>query len=113
VIQGIRVTKFYAWEESFLSIISDIRSEELSYIKKNVVLSGGMGCLWGFVPTLISITSFGLYMARGLPLTPQVAFTALSLVCSPTFPPDIYSLVELDERSARASSRCPKWYAEL
>jgi hypothetical protein len=74
------VTKLYAWEESFLNLISAIRAEELANIRTNVILMGVMQFVWGFLPSLISIASFGLYMARGLALTADVAFTALALV---------------------------------
>jgi hypothetical protein len=80
VIQGIRVAKFYAWEESYLKVISDIRIEELSIMKVNLVLHSVMSFIWGFLPTLVSIASFGLFMLRGLELTPEIAFTSLTLV---------------------------------
>jgi hypothetical protein len=40
-----------------------------------------MQFIWGLIPVLVSITSFGIFTLNGYQLTPEIAFTSLSLVC--------------------------------
>lgn len=79
-LQSIRIIKFFAWEDNFISNIMKIREEELTYLKWRT----GVWCfgafVWFITPTLITLLSFYVYVIiEGNTLTAPIAFTSLSL----------------------------------
>uniref|UniRef100_A0A6B2KWH8 Uncharacterized protein n=1 Tax=Arcella intermedia TaxID=1963864 RepID=A0A6B2KWH8_9EUKA len=79
VLQGIRVIKFFAWEESYKKIIRAVRSEELRSLIEYWIVCAEMLFLFGFIPILVAMFSFAVFTFANGTLTPSVAFTALSL----------------------------------
>ncbi|GME83826.1 unnamed protein product [Ambrosiozyma monospora] len=78
--QNIRIIKFFAWEKKFAQEILDIREEELDYLKRRSYIWVCGAFIWFITPTLIAFVAFYLYsVVEGKPLTPPIAFTALSL----------------------------------
>ena len=98
--------KLYAWEKSFLASITDIRRQELLYLKKAAYLNSVLSfvsssspflvCLvfyWTICPKevssfflQISVATFATYSLTGNNLTPQKAFVSLALFNIIRFP---------------------------
>jgi hypothetical protein len=77
VMQGIRVIKYFAWEESFLDKIKLIRTDEVATLKKGSYIRAGTAFIWTGTPLLVSIATFATFTLSGNDLTAETAFTAL------------------------------------
>eukprot|EP00775_Hariotina_reticulata_P001784 gene1784-2118_t len=95
VITGIKAIKLYAWEEPYLTRITQLRETELLAIKRTQMLamvSGGgeaaeiNNSIFNTGPVLVSLAAFGTYAALGHPLTAAVAFPSLALFNLLRFP---------------------------
>eukprot|EP01094_Clydonella_sp_ATCC50884_P012540 TRINITY_DN2274_c0_g1_i1.p1 TRINITY_DN2274_c0_g1~~TRINITY_DN2274_c0_g1_i1.p1 ORF type:complete len:657 (+),score=275.64 TRINITY_DN2274_c0_g1_i1:84-1973(+) len=85
-LQGIRLIKFFAWEESFQSKIDGIRDDELAMLRKSAYLRAVLTFLWMSTPLMVSIVTFVVYTLWIDDLTPDVAFTSISLFNILRFP---------------------------
>ena len=54
ILNGIKVLKLYAWEESFNRIISDVRAKELSLLKKAGYVQAFSSFFWQCAPFFVS-----------------------------------------------------------
>ncbi|KAF9581339.1 hypothetical protein BGW38_001686 [Lunasporangiospora selenospora] len=79
VLQGIRVIKFYGWEEAFLKKLDDLRSKELHYVRWLLISRSGIAAVNLTVPVLAATLTFVVYSAVGNELTPAIVFSSLSL----------------------------------
>ena len=80
ILSGIKVIKLYAWEIPFMKRISGTRSREIEFLKKSAYLNGVNTFTWTFMPFLITLVTFMIYVyAMGEPLTSSKAFVTLSL----------------------------------
>ncbi|XP_064623538.1 ATP-binding cassette sub-family C member 10-like [Lineus longissimus] len=79
VLNGIRVIKFYALEETFMERINRIRIAELSSLRGRKYLDALCVYFWATTPVLISILSFTTYALMGNTLTAAKVFTSLAL----------------------------------
>jgi ABC-type multidrug transport system fused ATPase/permease subunit len=86
VMQGIRVIKYFAWEESFLQKIQEIRLAEVATLKKGSYIRAATAFIWTGTPLLVSIATFATYTLAGNDLTAEAAFTALALFNILRFP---------------------------
>lgn len=88
VLSGIKILKFYGWEFSFKNIIGSIRSKELKYLKQMGLLSISSSFLWICAPLVITVVSFGAFIALNdsEKFTPNVVFVSLSLFNILRFP---------------------------
>lgn len=86
VITGIKAIKLYAWETAYQERIIDLRKKELTALRTAALVGIWNNMLWIGGPVLISMAAFGTYYALGYPLTPDVAFPALSLFNLLRFP---------------------------
>lgn len=80
LIFGIRVVKFFAWEDFFMDRVNKQRSAELSSLKARKYLDALCVYFWATTPVLISILTFTTYSLLGNQLTaPKVSkvFTPL------------------------------------
>ena len=80
IFSGIRVIKFYAWEDSLQLKVDHIRKEELSYLEKlayMVVLRFTAIAL--SAPVMLPILVFYAYIRMGNQLDAATAFTTLTL----------------------------------
>nr|KAG5712893.1 hypothetical protein BaRGS_007490 [Batillaria attramentaria] len=66
---GIRVLKFYAWEDHFTERINELRSKELHSLKGRKYLDAMCVYFWATTPVLISILTFTTYVLLGNKLT--------------------------------------------
>uniref|UniRef100_A0AAY4DHX2 ATP-binding cassette sub-family C member 10 n=1 Tax=Denticeps clupeoides TaxID=299321 RepID=A0AAY4DHX2_9TELE len=77
---GIRVLKFYNWEEHFAQKISKCREQELAHLKTIKYLDAVCVYTWAALPVVISILTFITYVLLGHQLTAAKVFTTLALV---------------------------------
>ncbi|KAF9932287.1 hypothetical protein FBU30_008582, partial [Linnemannia zychae] len=78
ILQGIKVIKFYTWENSFLAKLAAIRSEELALIHRILLNRGLLITTSSAVPVFASALTFVLYAALGHELKPEIVFPALA-----------------------------------
>ncbi|KAI9204423.1 P-loop containing nucleoside triphosphate hydrolase protein, partial [Polychytrium aggregatum] len=79
-MMGIRVIKSYAWEDSFIKVIEDVRSKELWHIWYYLLAQAYIGGISQTIPALAMILMFISYYQLGNPLTISTVLPALSLV---------------------------------
>ncbi|KAE9547808.1 hypothetical protein FO519_008982 [Halicephalobus sp. NKZ332] len=96
VLNGMKVLKLYAWEESMKKIILEIRQKEIKILRKLAYLNAIMNSNWYCVPFLASVVMFGTYVIidpeKNI-LTPQVTFVALSIFNIMRFPLTILTMI--------------------
>ncbi|KAG5278740.1 hypothetical protein AALO_G00102230 [Alosa alosa] len=80
VLFGIRVLKFYNWEQHFAQKIGECRKRELSRLKALKYLDAVCVYTWAALPVVISILTFVTYVLLGNQLTAAKVFTTLALV---------------------------------
>ena len=78
-ISGIRVIKYYGWENFAFKKINDIRQNETYQLYRLAIWRAAQNFLGSLVPLCISVSVFSVYVATGHDLTPAKAFTTLSL----------------------------------
>jgi ABC-type multidrug transport system fused ATPase/permease subunit len=93
ILNGIKVIKLYAWEESFLNKIEGVRNEELNTLRNASLVKAVTGFLWTSTPLLVSVVTFATYIAFGGILTAVKAFTAISLFNILRFPTNALPMV--------------------
>ncbi|NXD12515.1 MRP7 protein, partial [Nothocercus nigrocapillus] len=77
---GIRVVKFYTWEQHFGTRIDACRAKELQKLRTIKYLDAVCVYLWAALPVVVSIVIFITYVLLGHQLTATKVFTALALV---------------------------------
>ncbi|KAF9352484.1 hypothetical protein BGX26_009716 [Mortierella sp. AD094] len=79
VLQGMRVIKFYGWEDAFLKKLEDLRTKELKYVRTLLISRSGIAAINLTVPVLAATLTFVAYNLTGNELTPAIVFSSLSL----------------------------------
>ncbi|KAF9120571.1 hypothetical protein BGW39_011263 [Mortierella sp. 14UC] len=79
VLQGMRVIKFYGWEEAFLTKLENLRNKELKYVRTLLISRSGIAAINLTVPVLAATLTFVAYSLAGNVLTPAIVFSSLSL----------------------------------
>lgn len=69
ILYGIKVVKFYAWEDHFKTKIEELRHAELKSLKGRKYLDALCVYFWATTPVLISIITFTTYSLLGHELT--------------------------------------------
>ena len=54
ILNGMKVLKLYAWEESFHKIVSDVRQRELALLRRIGFLNAGSSFFWQCAPFFVS-----------------------------------------------------------
>eukprot|EP00644_Phytophthora_capsici_P007504 jgi/Phyca11/7713/fgenesh1_pm.PHYCAscaffold_21_\ len=80
VLQGVRVIKFYAWEQSVASRVLQIRSTEVSLFRKLHVYMVSNSVLLFLTPVFLSGSTLGLYVLLHGAISVTDAFTLVALV---------------------------------
>ena len=82
VLNGIKVLKLYAWEESFEKQILEIREKELRQLQKAARLEAVSAFNWFVSPFLVAFSSFVAYvfLSPDNVFTADKAFVAISLL---------------------------------
>ncbi|KAJ2792062.1 Transporter of the ATP-binding cassette (ABC), partial [Coemansia helicoidea] len=80
ILQGVRIIKFFAWEQRFERQVASVRDGELELLWKRFLVLSGTTLLYFTAPVLVTLTTFSVYTGvMGNRLTASVAFTALAL----------------------------------
>eukprot|EP00051_Salpingoeca_urceolata_P019849 m.293491 g.293491 ORF g.293491 m.293491 type:complete len:1641 (-) comp19492_c0_seq12:32-4954(-) len=79
VMADMQVVKCYAWEASLQKRILEMRTTELSWLRKSAVLRALNFFLISIIPILVTVLTFVTYVAIGNTLTASKAFTSLAL----------------------------------
>ena len=93
ILSGIRIIKFFAWEDSFISAVDKIRNGELATLRSTLWLRTFTSYFWGATPTLVALCTFVLYTLVGNDLTAERAFTALALFNIIEFPMNMLPMI--------------------
>ncbi|XP_078793298.1 ATP-binding cassette sub-family C member 3 isoform X1 [Oryzias latipes] len=88
ILNGIKVLKLYAWEESFKQKVLDIRQKELNVLRKTAYLGALSTMAWTSAPFLVALTSFAVFVSvdENNVLDAKRAFVSLSLFNILRFP---------------------------
>ncbi|THG96760.1 hypothetical protein EW026_g5132 [Hermanssonia centrifuga] len=77
VLQGIRLIKFYAWEDFYVHQIGSLRERELKAVRRVAFARSMLIALVTIVPVLASILSFITYALSGHELNVAIIFSSL------------------------------------
>uniref|UniRef100_A0A452TJ18 ATP-binding cassette sub-family C member 10 n=1 Tax=Ursus maritimus TaxID=29073 RepID=A0A452TJ18_URSMA len=80
LLSGIRVIKFFGWEQALGARVEACRARELGRLWVIKYLDAACVYLWAALPVVISIVIFITYVLMGHQLTATKVFTALALV---------------------------------
>ncbi|XP_029311724.1 canalicular multispecific organic anion transporter 2 isoform X1 [Cottoperca gobio] len=88
ILNGIKVLKLYAWENSFKEKVLNIRQKELNVLRKTAYLGALSTMAWTSAPFLVALTSFAVYVSvdENNILDAEKAFVSLSLFNILRFP---------------------------
>ncbi|XP_011616814.2 canalicular multispecific organic anion transporter 2 isoform X2 [Takifugu rubripes] len=88
ILNGIKVLKLYAWENSFKDKVLAIRQKELNVLRKMAYLGALSTMAWTSAPFLVAITTFAVYVKvdENNILDAEKAFVSLSLFNILRFP---------------------------
>jgi ABC-type multidrug transport system fused ATPase/permease subunit len=79
ILQGIRVVKFHAWEQSVRAEVVDVRRREVG-TKVRIVRTDALSTMiFVSTSTLVGFSGFGAYVAMGGELTTPLIFACLAL----------------------------------
>ncbi|XP_068161646.1 ATP-binding cassette sub-family C member 3 isoform X2 [Antennarius striatus] len=88
ILNGIKVLKLYAWENSFKEKVLAIRQKELNVLRKTAYLGALSTMAWTSAPFLVALTTFAVYVSvdeKNI-LDAEKAFVSLSLFNILRFP---------------------------
>ncbi|XP_029134337.1 ATP-binding cassette sub-family C member 3 isoform X2 [Labrus bergylta] len=88
ILNGIKVLKLYAWENSFKEKVLAIRQKELNVLRKTAYLGALSTMAWTSAPFLVALTTFAVYVTVDEThiLDAERAFVSLSLFNILRFP---------------------------
>uniref|UniRef100_A0A3Q3WCA4 Uncharacterized protein n=1 Tax=Mola mola TaxID=94237 RepID=A0A3Q3WCA4_MOLML len=88
ILNGIKVLKLYAWENSFKEKVLAIRQKELNVLRKTAYLGALSTMAWTSAPFLVALTTFAVYVTvdEDNILDAEKAFVSLSLFNILRFP---------------------------
>ncbi|XP_061665901.1 ATP-binding cassette sub-family C member 3 isoform X2 [Syngnathoides biaculeatus] len=88
ILNGIKVLKLYAWENSFKEKVLAIRQKELNVLKKAAYLGSLSTMAWTSAPFMVALTTFAVYVMvdENNILDAEKAFVSLSLFNILRFP---------------------------
>uniref|UniRef100_A0A3Q4HJW0 ABC-type glutathione-S-conjugate transporter n=1 Tax=Neolamprologus brichardi TaxID=32507 RepID=A0A3Q4HJW0_NEOBR len=88
ILNGIKVLKLYAWENSFKEKVLAIRQKELIVLRKTAYLGALSTMAWTSAPFLVALTTFAVYVTvdeKNI-LDAETAFVSISLFNILRFP---------------------------
>ncbi|KAF9940341.1 hypothetical protein BGZ65_007307 [Modicella reniformis] len=80
LLQGIRMIKFFTWENNIRKKIMEVRDQELRRFIRLYIINTFFTLLWFGSPILVTVASFTSYTKwEHKELTPSVAFTSMAI----------------------------------
>ncbi|KAJ8363811.1 hypothetical protein SKAU_G00126420 [Synaphobranchus kaupii] len=88
ILNGIKVLKLYAWENSFKDKVLHIRQNELNVLRKMAYLGAVSTVAWTSAPFIVALTTFAVYVTvdENNILDAEKAFVSLALFNILRFP---------------------------
>nr|XP_022316598.1 multidrug resistance-associated protein 1-like [Crassostrea virginica] len=88
VLNGIKVLKLYAWEESFEEKIHEVRRKEMRVLRTMAYLNAFLSFTWTTAPVLVSLITFAVFVLSDPShiLNAEKAFVSLALFNLLRFP---------------------------
>lgn len=89
ILNNIKSLKLYGWEIPYLKKLNHVRNDkELKNLQKIGIFSALTVMLWNFSPTLVSCSTFGVFILieKGKTLSTDLVFPALALFNLLSFP---------------------------
>eukprot|EP00026_Physarum_polycephalum_P000614 Phypoly_transcript_00615.p1 GENE.Phypoly_transcript_00615~~Phypoly_transcript_00615.p1 ORF type:complete len:1444 (+),score=207.64 Phypoly_transcript_00615:19-4350(+) len=80
MLSGIRLIKFFNWENFFAERVLTVRETEINQQKKSSYAGAVMFFFVNNAPLLVALATFTTYVLLGNQLNPQITFTALSFI---------------------------------
>lgn len=81
ILNGIKVLKFYGWEQSFEKLIINIKSQELKFLRKLTIFLSVFRLNFSFSNSMFTVVTLATFMYTNdaTALDPSVAFVCMSL----------------------------------
>lgn len=79
LLGGMRVIKFFSWEQPYLAKLAFIRKSEMTAIRKLLSLRAGNTAVALSMPMLGTVITFLVYAGTGHSQNPAIIFTSLTL----------------------------------
>ncbi|KAI0300742.1 ABC transporter [Russula brevipes] len=79
LLGGMKLIKFFAWENPFLDRIAGYRKREMSYVRTMLLVRAGNMAVAISIPAMASVVAFLVYAGTGHQLTASVIFSSLTL----------------------------------
>eukprot|EP01117_Protostelium_nocturnum_P005317 TRINITY_DN1935_c0_g2_i1.p1 TRINITY_DN1935_c0_g2~~TRINITY_DN1935_c0_g2_i1.p1 ORF type:complete len:1401 (-),score=492.82 TRINITY_DN1935_c0_g2_i1:3171-7373(-) len=80
ILNGIRIIKLFAWEDSYIGKVKVSRDGELEQKRRFVNFLGLSAVMWIGSPIIVSFVTFGVYSLLGNELSAEKAFSSLALL---------------------------------
>jgi ABC-type multidrug transport system fused ATPase/permease subunit len=78
LLGGMKLIKFFAWENPFLDRISGYRKHEISHVRSILLIRAANTAVAMSTPAMASVVAFLVYAGTGHQLTPSVVFSSLT-----------------------------------
>lgn len=81
IVSGIKVIKLYAWEKSFMDMVTAVRNLEINSIRRIAYMNAGFCFTFCFTPILVTVTAYAVYVLshESHILIPSKVFFSLSI----------------------------------
>lgn len=79
LLGGMRIVKFFAWEQPYLAKIDKIRRSELFHIRNLLIVRAANSSVALSMPAIATVIAFLVYSATGHSQDPAIIFTSLTL----------------------------------
>ena len=88
ILSGIKVIKFYGWENPFINLVNKIREAEMKYYSQNAYVSIISSFTWSSAPFIVAAVSFATFVliSDENVLDPGTAFVSLTIFYLIRFP---------------------------
>lgn len=86
ILSGIRVVKYFTWENRLSKDVQSVRNKELKERKKLVIVKVLSTLIWSGVSIIVSFTILSAYYFSGNELTASIVFPMISLFSYLTHP---------------------------
>ncbi|KAJ3031913.1 UNVERIFIED_CONTAM: hypothetical protein HDU68_010872 [Siphonaria sp. JEL0065] len=80
VINGIKIVKFFAWENSFFDRLNALRNRELKQHIRLRMIGASFSAIMNILPSFVNVITFSVYRSLGNVVDAATVFSTLSIV---------------------------------
>ncbi|KAI9342571.1 P-loop containing nucleoside triphosphate hydrolase protein [Obelidium mucronatum] len=80
VINGIKIVKFFAWENSFFDRLTTLRDRELKQHIRLRMIGASFSAIMNILPSFVNVITFSVYRSLGNVVDAATVFSTLSIV---------------------------------